>query len=359
MQIFIPTGHGYFDLGATAGTLHIEANWNGGGYQTIASVVSLPSALVLTYPKDYHGYQRTTRTSGFIYVAGTLNGVSWSGLLPGVPGQGSITVRVVESPGISATKTPVALSDLFAFAGQSNNGGRFTNGGVASSTDGFTAVQYFNNNVWYIHSDPYDEGNSWVPDFATIWQNRHHVPVSIMSGPSHGGSSWADWQPGADHLDTATFYGLLNSRIAALGSRPLACNWWLGETDALAQTNLVTLRTQIENVVDSLYVDTGGVRSVLCLLQNSTGIPDADEANFRNLIRLICSTNSHAILGPDLSDIDSDDSFHPQTDAKRLLVAQRWAQRLDEVFYPSPTVPMAPASIGMPSNASSYDLVMV
>jgi hypothetical protein len=365
-MVFIPTGHGYFDLGPASGgtTSHLEASWNGGAYTRIATVVASAASLVLTSPANYQLFQRSSLSSGSITITGTLNGVSFSGSLSGQPtGQGTLTVRVEENHTVAASATVVGIGESFACAGQSNMGGRVTNSQSWSSTDGFTAVTHENDGApvpWNILFDPYDEGNSWLPLFATLVMNRLHVPVAIMPGPSHGGSSMNAWQPGADHLDITTYYGHLNARMAVLGSTPRALLVWDGETDAENSVSQSTFHGLMSTFIAAIWTDRA-VPTMFCKLQVSPAItPDSKSQTIRDATAQGWGDIPHALIGPDFSDQTADDgAYHFTTNANALMVAQRWANAVFAAFFPSTAQPMTPASVGQPVNASYSDLVMV
>lgn len=361
---FIPTGHAYFDLGpAAAGSLlHLEASFNGGTFSRVATVTSIATSLSLITPATKQLFQRSTLFIGSIAIIGTLNGVPFVGTLGSqVVGQGTLTVRVEESPATTSSVATVGLGELIAEAGQSNMAGRLDNFQSYSSTDGFMAVEYNTSGTWTELTEPVDgvgaNGGSWTPLLATYLMNRLHVPVGFMPGPSAGGTHWAEWLPTADHLDTGTLYGRLNARLAVLGSVPRVLIKWTGESDAASGNSTATVEPQIESFYNNIWTDRG-IRTMTCILQQCVGIsPDSLTQQIRNATTTSWG-NPHAVHGPNFADMISDDDFHLTTDAHAAIVAQRWGDAIIAMIMGTDSVYFAPACIGMPSNASAYDVVM-
>ena len=287
---------------STAGT--IEARFNGGTWQTIA----------------------------------TVGAGLFAGVLANQPqGQGSLEIRLAEAPETVVAVAPVGIGDVFIVAGQSNASGRGTNlQPVAHPT--LRASVFGNDYVWHELSDPFDSdsnrldavsidleaGGSVWPLVATHFMNARSIPVAFVP-TAWGGSSISDWQPGEDRFDRGTLYGSMAFRARLTGAR--AVLWWQGETDALEGMSEETYAAQFNQFVSAVALDLG-VPVIPCLIHNSMGIPDDAEAAVRQAVVQAAGANSMIWLGPDLSDIASDDLYHLKSDANLQVAAGRWWQAL-------------------------------
>ena len=79
----------------------------------------------------------------------------------------------------------------------------------------------------------------------------------------------------------------------------------------------------MDTIADAIAADIG-VKLMPCILQNSTGITDADEQKIRDATTARIAGNSNVVAGPDFSDMSSDDAFHFESDAKLTTAASRW-----------------------------------
>jgi hypothetical protein len=158
------------------------------------------------------------------------------------------------------------------------------------------------------------------------------VPVGIII-VAKGGTGITQFKAGADHLDRSTLYGSLNYHINAIGGVKCVL-WWQGETDAVAAMSQADYNGHLDTIANDLQADRG-VKLMSCLLQNSTGITDANEDAIRAAVTEAAGDNPNVLLGPDFSAISSDDSFHLQTDTKVDNAGAAWAQSIIAEFFPS------------------------
>lgn len=293
------------------GAYDVEARWNGGAWTDID-------------------------TGAVGSFSGTLSAQA--------EGQGTLEVRVKDYPAQIASAAHVGVGDVFVIAGQSNASGRGTNNQSYSHAT-LKAGLLGNDYVWGEMIDPTDDntgqvdgvssdsiaaGSVW-PLIATSIMADQGVPVAFIPC-AKGGAGIASWQPGVNHSDRTTLYGSMNYRITQCGGA-LAVLWWGGETDALASMAEATFNSSLDSFADAVNVDQS-IPTIVCKLQNSSGIPDVDEAAINSAINTAWGDNTNVVQGPDLSDMASDDSFHLQSDAKLAEAAARWWAAIQAALYP-------------------------
>lgn len=323
------------------------------------SAVHAQNELTLTSPVAFqvvqrHGGAGDIPIAGATSVAGTIearfNGGAWqviatvsTGEFSGVlanqsQGQGNVEVRLAEAPDAVISVAPIGVGDVFVVAGQSNASGRGTNAQVVAHPT-LKAGMFGNDYVWHELSDPADSnanrldevsidleaaGSVW-PLVATHLMNARNVPVAFVPA-ARGGSSISDWLPGSDRFNRATLYGSMAFRARVTGAR--AVLWWQGETDALEGMSRETYAAQFSQFVDAVADDLG-IPVIASLIHNSMGIPDDAEAAVRRATVEAAGANNMIWMGPDLSDLASDDPYHLQSDANLQVAAERWWQVLN------------------------------
>lgn len=322
----------------------------------------------ISTPVQYQVFQRSG-SSGSVTVTGTytgnpnridarFNGGAWttivaspagnvfSGSFVADQGQGTLEVRFGNNASITDSKSTIGVGEVFLVAGQSNAVGQGTNNQTYSSTDGLTATLFGNDYVWKNLTDPYDRrtgqidtvssdasaAGSWVVLLATEIMNNEHVPVAFIPS-ALSGSGIIEWQPGANHQDRTTLYGSAVYRtLQAAPNGIRAVLWHQGEHEANvgAGTNMTTAEYQgyFISLVNAFYTDLG-VPTMAALLHNSSGLPDTNEGFIRTAVQNAAAANIHALVGPDLSDIASDDLYHLKTNAKLQTAADRWWAEID------------------------------
>lgn len=277
--------------------------------------------------------------SGAWQAIATVSGGTFAGSLASQPqGQGSVEVRLAETPDVIVSVAPVGIGDVFIVAGQSNASGRGTNPQPVSHP-ALKAGVFGNDYVWHELTDPVDSnanrldevsidleaaGSVWTL-VATQLMNARNVPVAFVPA-ARGGSSISDWLPGSDRFNRATLYGSMAFRARLTGARAIL--WWQGETDALEGMSGEVYGAQFRQFADAVGADLG-IPVIASLIHNSMGIPDDAEAVVRRAVVDAAGGNGNIWLGPDLSDLASDDPYHLQSDANLQTAANRWWQALN------------------------------
>jgi len=294
-----------------AGSHDVEASFNGGAYATIAS--------------------------------GVASGAEFSGTLTGqAEGQGTLTVRLVDTPAVAATVDYVGIGDIFVIAGQSNAMGYGTNNQVYAGA--LAAAVFGNDYDWRDCVDPVDRntlqkdavsddgavpaGSVW-PLLATLIMADQSVPVAFVPC-AKGATGITAWQPGADHQDRTTLYGSMAYRALQTGCK--AVLYWGYVTDAAAAMNQATFNAYLDAFANAVQADLG-VTVMPCQMQNCAGIADVQEAAIRAACVEAWGDNANVEAGPDLSGLASDDNYHLMTDAKLSAAADLWWAALDAALY--------------------------
>ncbi len=149
-------------------------------------------------------------------------------------------------------------------------------------------------------------------------------PVAFVPA-NFGGTTIAQWQPGADHYLRSTLYGHMAYRARSSGAGMVL--WWLGETDANLGTAQATFNSGFDTMCNAVNSDLG-IKVMACKLQNCSTPPAANLQKINDAYGDAWGDNANALLGPVLTGIDTDDGFHLLTDAKLLAAAQLWAAKI-------------------------------
>lgn len=311
--------------------------------------------------------QRASNTLGDIPISGVLPtgtydvearyaGGAWTTVASGASGaftatlanqpvgNGVLEVRRVGST-LKNTINDLAIGILFVTAGQSNASCSVTNAQVYTGTP--AGRLYGNDDQWHALTDCTDSavnqvdtvskdtstsapgnGSPW-PLVATGIANDTGVPVGIIPC-ALGGSRILQWLPGADHFDRSTLYGNCSYRTRAVGPVQ-GWLWWQGESDAIDGSSSATYNSRLDTLANAINTDHG-VKLVAVRLQNSTGILDTFEDNIRLAVNTAIGDNPNVLAGPDLSDMNSDDSFHIQTDPHIATAAARWVTAIEAAY---------------------------
>jgi hypothetical protein len=304
----------------TGAPANIEASWQGGAYSTINS---------------------------------SPTGGNFVGKLPlQAVGSGTLSVRFSNSPGVVTTASNIGVGDVYVIAGQSNAGGRGTNNQVYTGTAGWGSL-FGNDYVWKALADPTDSPGAGAVDTVSdevtqgvsaaagsVWPlvgnfvvGTGRVPVAFIPC-ALGGAAIDSWLPGGTgHYDRATLYGSMAYRARNCGSHGVkAVLWWQGETDAINTMAQASYFTKFQTFAAAVWLDLG-VKVVPCKLQNSSAIPDVDEARINAAIGQAWEQDQNTYTGPSFTDIGSDDAYHLQTDPHLLTAAGRWWTVLQALFY--------------------------
>lgn len=292
-------------------TEDIEASFNGGAYQTIASAVG---------PGNY---------------SGTLTGQA--------QGQGTLTVRKKVTTSASATVTNIGIGDVFLIGGDSISEGR---GASAQSYSHATlkAVDFRQDDAWKDGNDPTDTGTSigshW-PLLATHIMASQGVPVCFISCGTGGtdvagsNSSWA--KPGGDY--NVMVQQAIDSKVGSVK----AVLMHLGPNAIVNSNNpaisLDTYRAALDALASNLAADVAGAPKLhvgICGEVGTGSPPDrrTAEDNIRGGILSAWNNNGTAIKpGPVLIEQDYGDNVHPSTTPQLQIVADRWWAAISQALY--------------------------
>jgi hypothetical protein len=289
----------------------IEASFNGGAYQTIATSVA----------------------------AG-----SYSGVLTGqAQGQGTLTVRKKITNTALATVANVGIGDVFLIGGDSISEGR---GASAQSYSHATlhAADFRQDDAWKDGNDATDTGTSagshW-PLLATHIMASQGVPVFFISCGTGGtdvagsNSSWA--KPGGDY--NVMVQQVIDSRAGGVK----AVLMHLGPNAIVNSNNaaiaLATYRTALDTLASNLAGDVAGAPKLhvgICGEVGTGNPPDrrTAEDNIRGGILSAWNNNGAAIKpGPVLIEQDYGDNVHPSTTPQLQVVADRWWAAISQSLY--------------------------
>ncbi|MCC6804632.1 MAG: hypothetical protein IT319_17250 [Anaerolineae bacterium] len=318
------------------------------------AVSTAQPTLTITSPVPYLVYQRHSGVSnipirGTVDATGTIearfNGGGWqpiaraanrvfSGMLENQPqGQGALEIRLADAPDVTAAVPYVGVGDVFVIAGQSNASGRGDHPQSAGH-EWLKAALFGNDYQWHELRDPTDSDAGQVDgvsiDFeaaGSVWTlvAGHHmgatgVPVAFVPA-AKGGSSVTAWLPGRDPFNRATLYGSMAYRARLTGAK--AVLWWQGETDALDGMAQADYQRQFQQVATAIRRDLG-IPIMPALIHNSMAIPDDAEAEIRRAVVEAANAVDTVLLGPDLSDLASDDQYHLRSDTNLQIAAERW-----------------------------------
>ena len=324
--------------------------------------------IIITTPKAYQVYQRDEANKGDIAISGTYTGnpatieASWNGgayetivanpvggtyngsLVDVDADQGLLVVRFSDATTVSASKQYIGVGDVFIIAGQSNADGQGASNNSYNHPT-LKAAMFGNDDQWKELVDPVDSsvnqvdavsassgGGSIWPLIATRFMASQYVPIAFVP-VSRSGSAISQWARNSSSPgDTSTLYGSMYRRINAIGGAK-AVLFWQGESD-VANTTRVSYRTQLNNLVDSIYSDFGIPTMVGQIGEVSNQADGAKLDNIRLGQEDVWTSNQHAIQGPSLYDVTlTVDGLHFRTDSEILTATERWWAAMSESFY--------------------------
>jgi hypothetical protein len=319
------------------------------------------ASLTISTPKTFEVHQRTGST-GSIQISGTVagatedieasfNGGAWqtiatavaagnfSGTLTGqAQGQGTLTVRKKTTTTASATVANVGIGDVFLFGGDSRAEGRGTNGQVYSHATLKAAM--FKSGAWAELAEA-GNGGTMAPLLATQIMASQNVPVAFIytgaGGTDVAGSNntWA--KPNAQYSGAVT--AVTNSTVSGVR----AALFLLGPNAIYNAGNaaipLATYRAALDTLASNLATDLPGAPKLfvdVCGEMASALPPDPRTArnNIRAAVLSAWNNNATAIKpGAVLIEQDYSDNVHPKTDAELLTLARRYWASINEVLY--------------------------
>jgi hypothetical protein len=327
--------------------------------------ILVTGTISITSPVSYRVFQRNSSNVSDIAISGTytggpvnaieakfgngpwviiddlLEGGSFSGVLYNQPvGQGDVSVRFTSNVNITASKNYIGVGDIYVVAGQSNASGRGKTNQVYSHPT-LKASLFGNDDVWKHLTDPHDKNinqvdvvssdplakGSFVPHLATHILSNTSIPIAFIPA-SMGGTSMEQWSPAGE------LYASMARRINAVGGNIKAVLWFQGESDSSA-TGVVGYVDQLNEFVDSVYAEFGAP-TVIGMLGSATSNGEG-----RSYVRIaqkeVIETNSHAVQGPAMYDVNIDDETcdgtHFCSNNDLQIFGTRWWYALSKAFY--------------------------
>lgn len=274
-------------------------------------------------------------------IASSARGVFSGTLTAQAQGQGTLEVRMKNTPSKQVSIANVGIGDVFVIAGQSNASGRGTNSQAYSHAT-LKAAMFGNNYLWKELVDPTDSktgqidtvssdgttptGSIW-PLVATSHLENQGVPCAFVPC-AMGGTSITAWQPGADHVNRATLYGSMNYRASLTGCK--AVLWWQGEQDAFASMDTATYQTNLTALGAAVDTDRG-VKVLPAKIQQGNDYNGTQQGNINTAIGNVWNTTGIG-TGPDLSDLLTTAGDHFFSDADLATIAGRWWNAIKAQF---------------------------
>jgi hypothetical protein len=357
---------------STTGSPHTLSVTDDGGLTDPASIDYTVTAgtVAITTPAAHTVRKRTGATNGIggtasIAVTGTYTGSptaieysidggsNWATLDP-APSAGAYTgtiasvaaqaarytvqVRFSNATGITASVANIGVGDVFGVAGQSNACGALSSN--QSVYGNVVAASLFGNDyVWKTLADPTDSntsqvdavsadvaGGSFWPLLATRIMAYTGCPVAFIPC-AHGGTTIADWQPGADHYDRTTLYGSMAHRCKNGGSGGVtAVLVMIGESDSVAATSTGGMYDGVDDFAAAVDADLS-CPVFFTLMQHiaETQATQQEQDDVNAGIEQRIDEGNGVYLLADLRDISVDpaDDFHFKTNAQAEVVASR------------------------------------
>lgn len=252
------------------------------------------------------------------------------------------TASPTATPASTPTSTP-APRVVFVVAGQSNSSGSFIY--PQPYAGDLPGLLFGNDYVWKPLADPTDSTdgqvdivsqedprahmNSIWPIFATFASDYLNRQVAIVP-TARGGTHILQWvpgygmdlEPGHDHWDRTTLYGSMIYR--AQQSNATAILWWQGESNSTTCTPRAYYADKLNLIVDGVWADVG-IPTVLGKIHHLTGPDEACQQAIRDAVDDVIASNPHALPGPDLSVMDSDDGgYHLTSNESAVEAATLW-----------------------------------
>lgn len=349
---------------AIASSTIIGTSSNGGNTTSTAVFYEAPTeSLTITTPSAFEVHQRSG-TTGSIQITGTVSGStedieasfnggayqtiatavppgSFSGTLTGqTQGQGTLTVRKKTTTTTLATKANVGIGDVFIVAGDSISEGRGTNAQSYTHAT-LKAAKFRQDNAWGDGVDGIDTGTSagshW-PLLATQIMADQGVPVAFIScgtGSTDVSGTYNSWaKPGAEYTGMTT--QVTNSTVNGVKG----ALFHLGPNAAHNNPTpvLATYKTAIDTLASNLATDIVGAPKLNIGIfgEDTIGTPTDRRGgidNVRGAIIQALNSNANVKPGPCLIDLDYSDGVHPQSDVHLQTVAARWWVALKETYY--------------------------
>lgn len=350
-------------------------------FSLVQGTSNFTATLAITTPVQYKMHQRNGSNQASIAIAGTHSGIvsggieasfnggayqtivaspsggTFSGTLTTQAiGQGTLTVRCVDSPSSLATKATVGVGDIYVITGDSNHYGAADDVVQPSSSNGLVSVVYKNNGTWAEHTennsatgafaDPTDTvysgagtasaKGSYFGALATLIMNNAEVPVAFIP-QGIGSTTIANWATGTAGGGGPAGFNV-NFSQDVMGCRIRDAGGGTG-TDIIAHkavlctlgtngggTDQADYETKLNAMVDGWMTYHGG-KTVLCLPASpgNAWVVAGTQA--------VINSNADALQGPDFDGVWSADGIHYLTTASINAAAKAMWDALNALFY--------------------------
>lgn len=319
-------GNGYF-LGNFLGNWAISKTDSPGGIGT-STAVTLSVAGSVTIRAEAEGTElRLYVDNALVAVATNSSHTSGSvGVLSGNGSGAGDTLTSITAAALGASDlTGADADDWFVCYGQSNFAGSATNQTFvhpslsAYKANAAGAVSLLVDPTFASSAATGSTGSS-IPVIMSRYAARRNRKPGVLN-MAVGGQTIAQLSKGNG---SGRYTEMLASALAlvANGGVLRAMLWWQGEADA-GSTSTATYRAALIQLGADVFADLG-IPVIAALLQNSTGIPDADAQTIRDAVTQAVAASAHVLLGPDLSVYTTNDSYHLQSAANLSAAATRW-----------------------------------
>lgn len=282
-------------------------------------------------------------------IVASPSGGTFSGTLTAQnAGQGDLKVWFTNDSTNYCIRKRVAVTDIYALIGQSNNTDRTdTNFSLATPKTYAMASGMgpciFNSRYYFAQwTDGYLCQNYPV-QFAQDYFNKNGYPCAFIYA-AIGGTNISKWQPGSSNLYTpagtdgdqfgagSNLYTRAKNMVntaAPAGIR--AFLWHQGEADAGGSVDAATELSQLQGIATQLNTDFPGIPMLVAKLQiiRTTSNVVIDASAVRTGQVNSWGSMSNIVAGPDLSDLECDFQsafgyFHLLNDTVMSKVADRW-----------------------------------
>lgn len=281
--------------------------------------------------------------TGWVTVDSSLQSGVWDGSLDLSAGWYDIEVRSIDGAGNvvdERTVDRVGVGEVFVIAGQSNSA-NYGNPTLSAQDDRVSAFDLAN---WQGANDPMPiadgSGGSPWPALGDMLTEELDVPVGFVS-VGWGGTSAAQWEPGAPGPDSEPLYNRLQDALTALGpDGARAVLWHQGEADNALNTSSAAYEASLETIIAQSRIDAGYDVPWGIALASFISLGNPNDANVTGAQQEVIDDDPLNFLGAATDDLGGPawrwDGIH-FNEAGLREHAQRWFdQLLASIEFPNP-----------------------
>ncbi len=320
-----------FAYTATAGTVAITSPVPYQTYQRASGVASIP--ITGTYTGTPTNIEADFNGGGYATVATGPTGGTFSGTLTGqAEGQGTLTVRFSNDHSVTGTCATVGIGDVVLIVGDSHYVGPLTNPQSYSHAT-LKAAKFTQANVWGEGNDPIDSfgaSGSSFPLLATLWMASQSVPVAFIS-TAQAGTDMGTWSPGGTEYNNALTQ-VTNSGVNAVG---LVMGSFGTNVVTSGGASQAAYHTLLSTFVTALRAAVAGTPPVLLDVFGSLiSFLRADVDHERLAIMQAAGDVTGCFLGQLLYDqLYTGDDLHASTDAEGQIIARRMWPSVEAALF--------------------------